>query len=355
MPMGPLLPREEHSNRDNQLGKVHRKRPARGFWYFLIPVLSLGWLTAIPFVHAGWRLRDRKVFLLAVIYAALGVASIVFFSKINNARGHTDWRGTAGFLFQVILVSVACLQLSRLRRRVYPPVGDGSPFHIENVKRHEITKSDHGRVQNNDRFEKMFFAVYISLLGSVIVLSPFFLIRETLAQDESWIYFGLTKFYIPFYVAVSLFIAGGLIYWFATTNNEKTDASLQLYLFLVAIIGNIWLGFGIWLTAVKLLHIPLAVASPRSFGLLIWWNLLHSIPLLDINSTLNWGQPVKNYDASIGWLLLTQQIVFLLTLARSIQILVSSTFSPPVPDHRKPSKTNGDSSSNGPAETAADS
>jgi hypothetical protein len=353
MSMGPLLPREEHSNRDNQSSEVRRKRLAHGFWYFLIPVLSLGWLTAIPFAHAGWRLRDRKVFLLAGIYAVLGVASFVLFSKVNNARGHTDWRATVGFLFQVILVSVACFQLSRLRRRVYPPVGGSSPFHIENVRLYAITKSDHRQVQNDGRFEKIFVAVYITFLSSAIVLSPFFLIRETLAQDESWIYFGLTKFYIPFYIAISLFIAGGLIYWFATT--DKADAGLQVYLFLVAIIGNVWLGFGIWLTAVKLLHIPLAVASPRSFGLLVWWNLLHSIPLLDINSTLNWGQPVKKYDASIGWLLLTQQIVFLLTLARSIQILVSSTFSPPVPDHRKPSNTDGDPPSNGPAGTAADS
>jgi hypothetical protein len=100
---------------------ARRGRIPPGSWYFVIPILTLGWLSAIPFVHAGLRLRDRKVLLLAGMYAAGGAVAYILLSKAKvDARGGVSWPGPAGLLLGVFLAGLACFQLFTLRLRVYP-------------------------------------------------------------------------------------------------------------------------------------------------------------------------------------------------------------------------------------------
>ena len=166
------------------------------------------------------------------------------------------------------------------------------------------------------------------LFGYFLLVVPFLFMREILTQSESfWIYFGHEHPYHIAWAAWSLFVTGALVFVFVVLYDTKWPVSGQISMFAGAVVGNIWLGIGIWLTAVKLLHIPVAVSDPGRFGSMVWWNLLHGVPLLNIDSALDWEQPIEEYPVSIGWLLLVQQVVLLLTLARSIQILVSVTLS----------------------------
>jgi hypothetical protein len=101
-----------------------------GFWYFMIPVLSFGWLSAVPFVHAGLRLRDRRVLCFAGLYAVGGITAFILLEESADARGQVDWKGPVGLWSGVILAAIACRQLSGLRRRVYPTVsGDRGVIH----------------------------------------------------------------------------------------------------------------------------------------------------------------------------------------------------------------------------------
>lgn len=170
--------------------------------------------------------------------------------------------------------------------------------------------------------------VGVILFGYLFLVVPFLFMREILTGSESfWIYFGHEHPYHILWVAWSLFVTGCLVFCFVVLYSPKWPASGQIVTLAGAVVGNIWLGIGIWLTAVKLLHIPVAVSDPGRFGSMVWWNLLHGVPLLNIDSALDWEQPIAEYPVSIGWLLLVQQVVLLLTLVRSIQILVNVTLS----------------------------
>jgi hypothetical protein len=68
-----------------------RRRVPRGVWYFVVPVLTFGWLSAVPFIHAGLRLRDRGVLLLAGVYAVGGAVAFTLVAVAPvDAQGGTD-------------------------------------------------------------------------------------------------------------------------------------------------------------------------------------------------------------------------------------------------------------------------
>src|SRR5215475_8887287 len=84
--------------------QVRRRRIPRGLWYFVVPVLSFGWLSAVPFIHAGLRLRDRAVLLLAVVYTVGGaVAFILTPAAAVDTRGDTSWGSNAALGLGVVL------------------------------------------------------------------------------------------------------------------------------------------------------------------------------------------------------------------------------------------------------------
>jgi hypothetical protein len=92
----------------------HGKRAGiRRVLWALIPVLSLGILTPVPFVHAAIRLRDRRLWVITSAYA---IAWLTLLIAILTAGPNSF----AGFLWLVLIV-VATVHAFRLRRRVFEP------------------------------------------------------------------------------------------------------------------------------------------------------------------------------------------------------------------------------------------
>lgn len=163
---------------------------------------------------------------------------------------------------------------------------------------------------------------YVLLAAWIALVMPFLLVSQTLTQSQGWI-FGHQVFYGYIWFAFSLVFAGMSVYIFIVGYSVKRRPIVQMAMFIGAVAGNIYLGYAVWWAAVKLFMIPIAASNSGRFGLMVWWNLLHGVPLLNIDSVLNWEQPIEEYPAPIGWLFLLQQIALLLTLARSIQAIVS--------------------------------
>jgi hypothetical protein len=94
-----------------------------GGWYFVLTILSAGFLAAVPFWHAAVRLGRREVRTLALAYTAADVYLVVLMSltppqRADGSSGNGTLSTIGGFsvLFVVVL---ACIQLRSLRREVY--------------------------------------------------------------------------------------------------------------------------------------------------------------------------------------------------------------------------------------------
>jgi hypothetical protein len=93
-----------------------------GGWYFVLSILSVGFLAAIPFWHAAVRLGRREVRTLALAYTAADVYLVVLMAltpqRPDGSSGNETLSTIGGFssLFVVVL---ACIQLRSLRREVY--------------------------------------------------------------------------------------------------------------------------------------------------------------------------------------------------------------------------------------------
>lgn len=93
-----------------------------GAWYFVITVLSAGFLAAIPFWHAWSQLRTATLRTLALVYTAVDVALVVLMSLTpDRTTGHSgnDAISTIGGLSVFAVVIVACIQLRGVRHSVY--------------------------------------------------------------------------------------------------------------------------------------------------------------------------------------------------------------------------------------------
>src|SRR5262245_28779743 len=110
--------------------QARRRRIPRGLWYFVVPVLSFGWLSAVPFIHAGLRLRERGVLLLAVAYAVGGAVAFTLIAAAPVDAEDTDWRVVTGLGLGFLLAGSACVLLVQLRRRVFSaPTGHTDALH----------------------------------------------------------------------------------------------------------------------------------------------------------------------------------------------------------------------------------
>ena len=78
---------------------------ARSILWALIPLLSFGFLTPTPFIHAAIRLRTRPEWMFAAVYSALWVVAIV----VGDPS------------FWVILTVIATVHAFVLRPRVFSP------------------------------------------------------------------------------------------------------------------------------------------------------------------------------------------------------------------------------------------
>lgn len=79
----------------------HMHRPGkRARWYFVIPVLSLGLLSAIPFFRPWVKSRERRIALLTVLYSAAGVVAFTI-STLTQSRESQSWQRLETFGYAV--------------------------------------------------------------------------------------------------------------------------------------------------------------------------------------------------------------------------------------------------------------
>jgi len=89
-------------------------------WYYFVTILSAGFLTAIPFIHAAYRLHRRTTWLLAGGYVALSASCVVLIPLIGKPEGTIEnalYILTSGLWLMTIVGG--WIQLPRLRREVY--------------------------------------------------------------------------------------------------------------------------------------------------------------------------------------------------------------------------------------------
>jgi hypothetical protein len=96
-------------------------RRARGTWYLVIVVASLGLFAAVPFAHAAHRLRRPSLWWWTALYAAVDAALLIILSASQDESGRstTGVGGTIGAIGAVVVMVTACIQLSGIRRDVY--------------------------------------------------------------------------------------------------------------------------------------------------------------------------------------------------------------------------------------------
>lgn len=91
--------------------------PATGAWYFVIAVLSGGFLAWVPFVHAAQRTGLRRARVLAASYAGTATALVVLPSAVP-----IETVPALGALYTVALlgqIGMSLVHLESVRRRVY--------------------------------------------------------------------------------------------------------------------------------------------------------------------------------------------------------------------------------------------
>lgn len=93
-----------------------------GGWYFVLTIVSGGFLAAIPFWHAAVKLGRREVRTLALAYTAAGIYLFVLAGVTPTAPDGTSQNetlSTIGGLSALFVLVLACIQLRSLRREVY--------------------------------------------------------------------------------------------------------------------------------------------------------------------------------------------------------------------------------------------
>lgn len=100
-------------------------RRSGGRWYLIVPVLSFGLLTWVPFLHATTRTRHPAHRRMTLIYGAAAIVMVALASASpKNAQGQAV--GALGnamtAVFGVIGVAsivVGCVQLAQIRQEIY--------------------------------------------------------------------------------------------------------------------------------------------------------------------------------------------------------------------------------------------
>ena len=107
----------EESRVDTSRRQAGRAVRIGSLWYLLVPLLTLGLLTFLPFLHAAIRLRRPWVWLTTVIFA-LVAAGVTYVS--GQPDGTTPGLVDAGFFVAVLgTMVIGTTMLARLRREVY--------------------------------------------------------------------------------------------------------------------------------------------------------------------------------------------------------------------------------------------
>ena len=110
----------------------------------------------------------------------------------------------------------------------------------------------------------------------------------------------------------------GLI-WYVGFGASSADPILRHLITLMFAVGiNIYVAISVWTVIVNYIH---PAGSPKQAGLMVWWNISDAIPFINVNSVLDWRQPLTGYPVRVGWLFLVQRAIVILTLIRVIQLL----------------------------------
>jgi len=109
--------------------------------------------------------------------------------------------------------------------------------------------------------------------------------------------------------------------WYVVFKYNPADPIRRhLVVLAVAVSINIFLAISVWIVIANYIH---PAVSLHKAGLMVWWNLSDAIPFINVNSVLDWQQPLTGYSVQVGWLFLLQRVVVILTLLRVIQLLVA--------------------------------
>lgn len=112
-----------HQTTGAGVGPVQRPGAPTGRWYFVVTLVSIGFLAAMPFWHAARSLGRPGLVRLALIYTALDAFLVVLMilTPPNNPDGTSgnETISTIGGLTVTLVLIAACVQLRGLRREVY--------------------------------------------------------------------------------------------------------------------------------------------------------------------------------------------------------------------------------------------
>lgn len=307
-----------------------RLRRVMSLWYFAVPILSFGYLSPIPFFHASRRLGRKSLSHQAWTYTAVSVA-ILTTGGILNAN-HLDRRWFAGVLGLAVF-GMGCLaawQAAPLRAEVY-----GVPSKFRTFVR-EMGKADRAdreaRKEARTRGEKVadepwglssvifVSVIFVWIYGYLVFYFPIKAISISIAQESAHLsFFDHVYAFLGIAAVPSLII----ILW-----GFSSDARGWVHWLLAgaAIVANIYFGFAVWVIAARWVGIEEVETDARRFGLMIWWNLVDSVPLVDIDSAFDWRRPMHGYGTTVGWLFLAQRVILVLTVARTIQVLATRLY-----------------------------
>lgn len=338
------------SARHQDAARSTRRWRTASLWYFLVPLATAGLFSWVPPLHAALRLKKRRYLILGLGFAVSGYAQATLskYGALDATEG--SW---LNFSYTIAVGTNICAGLfaaAVVRRAVHPssssisqdsstneaivghPNGPGeSSAAPDDRASAEAATNDEtdNRLTSASRPERTAIAIqfvlgllYLAGLTTGVVLVTVGGVIVTLTGGP---FFGLTE--VPLmliYTIVGPILGVALVVFLAVGNYSSERSLIHLALLTAAVISNIWIGYGIWATAVKFLALEPVASTPDEFGELIWWNLVDSIPVLDVDATLNWSQPIEEYGAQVGLLLLFQKFVLLFTLARVIQLIVKN-------------------------------
>ena len=158
----------------------------------------------------------------------------------------------------------------------------------------------------NETFTLLIF-IGVAAAGIVATLSGhsnFFV-----GSDGAW------NILIPVFTILA---TAALLAYVAFRYNPADSIRRHLRILAVAVGVNAFLAISVWIIIVNFIH---PAVSPHRAGLMVWWNLSDAIPIINVNSVLDWQQPLTGYSVKVGWLFLLQRVVIILTLIRVIQVL----------------------------------
>src|SRR5699024_9098088 len=128
--------------------RFHPGPHQRGAWYWVITVLSFGLLAAVPFIHAAWAVRTRKLQRMAV---GLGVVNFVVL-MIYSLDEEVSSAGLSAIasLSHLALAVAAVVMLNPVRRKVYrldeAGYGGYQPYHpAVSAQQQAVAAVEYGR------------------------------------------------------------------------------------------------------------------------------------------------------------------------------------------------------------------